>query len=93
MARKSESVIVSNRLPVHRVKRGDRYAWETSPGGLVSALTPVLKERPSTWIGWPGHAGKPPKPFRHEGIFNQPVHLSRSETEDFLCGTRFSSRR
>jgi len=86
----SQIVIVSNRLPVHRVKHNRSYTWETSPGGLVSALTPILQERPSTWIGWAGFAGAAPKPFEHDGIQNWPVPLSKNDIEHFYEG--FSNR-
>jgi trehalose 6-phosphate synthase len=86
VTRKSQIVIVSNRLPVHRVRRGGATAWETSPGGLVSALTPILQDNPGAWIGWAGIAGTPPQPFTHEGILNMPVRLSRDEIETFYEG-------
>ena len=87
---KSEIVIVSNRLPVHRVQRGRSHAWETSPGGLVSALTPALRSWQSTWIGWAGVAGPAPNPFDHEGTRNLPVALCGEEVEAFYEG--FSNR-
>ncbi len=86
----SQIVIVSNRLPVHRVKRSPEDVWEISPGGLVSALTPVLQSKPSTWVGWAGVAGKAPAPFEHEGIRNHPVALSKKDVEAFYEG--FSNR-
>jgi alpha,alpha-trehalose-phosphate synthase [UDP-forming] len=48
-------IIVSNRLPV-RLRESARGAWEIVPsaGGLVTALTPILRKRGGTWIGWPG---------------------------------------
>ncbi len=89
MVSKSEFVVVSNRLPVRRA--GPKSSrWETSPGGLVSALTPVLRDRPSTWIGWDGTIGRAPRPFVHDGIRNDPVPLSQSEIETYYDG--FSNR-
>lgn len=82
----SDIVIVSNRLPVNRVKKNGESKWETSPGGLVSALTPILHERPSTWIGWAGSAGTKPKPFTHDGIHNVPVRISRDELSAYYDG-------
>jgi trehalose-6-phosphate synthase len=38
---RGDLVVVANRLPVHRTDNG----WETSPGGLVSALMPMLHPR------------------------------------------------
>ena len=48
-------MVVSNRLPV-AVRKGDAGQWrvEPSPGGLVTALAPVLGRRGGLWIGWPG---------------------------------------
>ncbi len=90
MSKNSKIVIVSNRLPVHRVKRNRSYAWETSPGGLVAALKPILRQQPNTWVGWAGYPGAAPKPFEQEGIFNWPVPLSKDEVENFYEG--FSNR-
>jgi trehalose 6-phosphate synthase len=82
----SSIVIVANRLPVHRVRRRTTTVWKTSPGGLVSALTPVLEGQTSAWVGWAGIAGVPPQPFEHKGIRNCPVRLSRDEVESFYEG-------
>ena len=90
MSDKSSIVILSNRLPVHRVVDDSGERWETSPGGLVSAMTPILRERPSRWIGWAGSADWAPEPFEHNGIMNHPVPLSASEIENFYEG--FSNR-
>ena len=43
-------VIAANRLPLTRSDDG----WEASPGGLVRALFPLLRESGGTWIGWTG---------------------------------------
>jgi trehalose 6-phosphate synthase/phosphatase len=47
-------VVVSNRLPfrAERDARGVRLI--RSPGGLVSALEPVLQQRGGVWVGWAG---------------------------------------
>ncbi len=49
-------VIVSNRLPITVSKDEDNGGWQfrQSIGGLVTALTSVLKKRKGMWIGWPG---------------------------------------
>jgi trehalose 6-phosphate synthase/phosphatase len=48
-------IIVSNRLPV-RMTRHDDGTWDVTPssGGLVTAMTPILRQRGGLWIGWPG---------------------------------------
>src|SRR6266550_2169553 len=54
-------VVVASRLPVDRVERPDgRTEWQTSPGGLVTALEPVMREAGGAWIGWSGDAGPAP---------------------------------
>ena len=60
----SHLVLVSNRLPVDRVETGDgRIEWRRSPGGLVSALEPVMAESGGAWIGWPGATEADVEPF------------------------------
>jgi len=47
-------VVVSNRLPFVLRRGDDGWHASPSPGGLVTALVPVLRERSGLWIGWPG---------------------------------------
>ena len=75
-------VVVANRLPVRRVDG----RWETSPGGLVSALTPVLREGSGSWVGWTGMADDAPPPFEHDGISQRPVALSAAEVDNYYLG-------
>lgn len=79
-------VVVANRLPVTRVKAERGSRWETSPGGLVSALAPILQARDGSWVGWPGTAGESLEPFTHDGIRQVPVTLSRSDLDNFYLG-------
>jgi len=70
-------VVAANRLPVRwREESGD---WELSPGGLVTALRPVLRERSGTWVGWTGRPSHAPEPFTHDGIGQRAVPLSKKE--------------
>ncbi|WP_197378778.1 alpha,alpha-trehalose-phosphate synthase (UDP-forming) [Mycolicibacterium mengxianglii] len=51
----SDFVVVANRLPVDKVRLPDgSTTWKRSPGGLVTALEPLLRKRKGAWIGWPG---------------------------------------
>src|SRR4051794_34486932 len=51
----SDLVIVANRLPVDRVALPDgTREWRGSPGGLVTAIEPVMRANNGVWIGWPG---------------------------------------
>ncbi len=88
MARRTSSqlVVVANRLPVNKIGRGSSSKWEMSPGGLVSALTPILRSRDGAWIGWGGGTGTPPEPFEHEGIQNHPLSLSKDDYEKYYEG-------
>jgi trehalose 6-phosphate synthase len=79
-------IVVANRLPVSRVRRGGEAVWQTSPGGLVSALVPPLRENQGTWIGWSGEAGRSPEPFTHDGIKHVPVTLDREELAGYYEG-------
>ncbi|MBW2242603.1 MAG: bifunctional alpha,alpha-trehalose-phosphate synthase (UDP-forming)/trehalose-phosphatase [Deltaproteobacteria bacterium] len=47
-------VVMSNRLPFTYSRAVGGLRRQPSPGGLVSALEPVLRRRGGTWIGWPG---------------------------------------
>ncbi len=75
-------IVAANRLPVRRV--GD--SWERSPGGLVSALTPILQQNNGVWIGWNGVADEDWEPFHHGGIDHLPIALSAQDVEDYYLG-------
>ncbi|MFC4242608.1 alpha,alpha-trehalose-phosphate synthase (UDP-forming) [Gryllotalpicola reticulitermitis] len=80
-------MIVSNRLPVDHVSgEGGTAEWRTSPGGLVAALEPVMRQRDGVWIGWPGLADQEFEPFEADGIDLIPVPLSAAEVEDYYEG-------
>lgn len=79
-------LVVANRLPVNRVGND----WVASPGGLVSALTPLLQQQRGSWIGWDGNAGPAPDPFEFGGIRQIPVPLNARELEGHYKG--FSNR-
>jgi trehalose 6-phosphate synthase len=86
-------VVVANRLPVDEVTDDDDTVaevdgrrWRRSPGGLVTALHPVLAANRGTWVGWAGIAGPAPAPFEVDGIRLHPVPLSEREIEDYYEG-------
>ncbi|WP_291314068.1 alpha,alpha-trehalose-phosphate synthase (UDP-forming) [Corynebacterium sp. UBA2622] len=82
-------VVVANRLPVDRAESGD--GWETSPGGLVAALAPVLRRHEGCWVGWPGEVDERLDPFEFDGIQLHPVALDQSDFENFYEGFSNSS--
>lgn len=77
-------IVVANRLPV-RWDDGSGQ-WVTSPGGLVSALEPVLADRHGVWVGWSGVPGGTEEPFEVGGIEQIPVPLSESDIDLFYEG-------
>jgi len=79
---------VANRLPVDRVVGPDgTTTWKASPGGLVSALAPVMRANDGAWVGWPGDAGEEElEPFEEQGLQLVPVALSEQEVEEFYEG-------
>ncbi|OLE29421.1 MAG: trehalose-6-phosphate synthase [Actinobacteria bacterium 13_1_20CM_3_71_11] len=88
----SSFVVVANRLPVDEVAPG---SWRRSPGGLVTALHPVLVAQAGTWVGWTGSATDPDQepiqPFELEGMRLRPVALSGDEVERYYEGFSNSS--
>ncbi|WP_425571701.1 alpha,alpha-trehalose-phosphate synthase (UDP-forming) [Nocardioides aquiterrae] len=83
----ADLVIVANRLPVDRVEEPDGSAgWRRSPGGLVSALEPVMRENDGTWIGWPGGTEQDLEPFEEDGLSLVPMTMTQREIEEFYEG-------
>lgn len=80
-------VVVANRLPVdrHVTKEGD-VTWRTSPGGLVTALEPVMRTLGGAWVGWHGAPDEELTPFEHDGYEVVPVPLSAQEQEEYYEG-------
>ncbi len=76
-------IVVANRLPAQLNELGD---WETSPGGLVSALAPILKNRGGAWVGWAGVPGADHGEFQVDGIDQVSVPLSAAEEDGFYHG-------
>jgi trehalose 6-phosphate synthase len=68
------------------VDRDDEGGWRHSPGGLVTALEPVMRKRDGAWVGWPGKANLELDPLEVDGIFIVPVALSAAEVENYYEG-------
>jgi trehalose 6-phosphate synthase len=91
-------LVVANRLPVSRIGRGDAARWQSSAGGLVTALEPIVRATGGSWIGWSGAANKaaagsesersPEKAaeFEHHGVRIRPVSLSQQDIEQYYHG-------
>ena len=80
-------VVVANRLPVDRVTEPDASVdWRRSPGGLVTALEPVIQQNQGTWVGWTGVPDEDVKPFDTGGMHLVPVTLTAAEVNDYYEG-------
>jgi trehalose 6-phosphate synthase len=83
----ADLVIVANRLPVDRVTGPDgEQEWRVSPGGLVTAVEPVMRSNDGVWIGWPGGTESDLEPFEYDGMQLDPIALSAKEIEGFYEG-------
>jgi trehalose 6-phosphate synthase len=87
----SEFVVVANRLPVDQERLPDgSTTWKRSPGGLVTALEPLLRRRRGAWVGWPGvvgdEIGADEEPIVQDELRLQPVRLSAKDVADYYEG-------
>lgn len=83
----SNFVVVANRLPVDRVRHPDGTdGWKRSPGGLVSALAPVMRKQDGSWVGWVGSPDEAPEPFHSDGMDLVAVSLSVEEVQEYYEG-------
>jgi len=82
-----ELVVVSNRLPLDVTVGADgSRTFSQSPGGLVTALEPVVRERRGAWVGWIGEPDLGVEPFDADGVRIVPVALDREDLERYYEG-------
>jgi trehalose 6-phosphate synthase len=80
-------IVVSNRLPVDRsIEEDGQGTWRRSPGGLVTALAPVMAKTDGAWVGWPGVPDEDVAPFDHDDMHLVPVGLSADDVELYYEG-------
>jgi len=80
-------VVVANRLPVDVSLDDDgEPTWTRSPGGLVTALAPVMASTSGAWVGWGGSPDLELEPFDVDGTELIPVVLSEDDLEKFYEG-------
>lgn len=80
-------VVVANRLPVDvTVGEDGEPTWTRSPGGLVTALNPVMAKADGAWVGWSGAPDHDVEPFEVDGTELIPVTLSAEDIEKFYEG-------
>ncbi|MGZ4427681.1 MAG: alpha,alpha-trehalose-phosphate synthase (UDP-forming) [Nocardioidaceae bacterium] len=85
--KQADLVIVANRLPVDRVVNADGSVdWRRSPGGLVTAIEPVMRANDGAWIGWSGGTDTDLEPFVEDGLSLVPVPLTEDEIAEFYEG-------
>lgn len=83
----SDFVVVANRLPVDLERLPDGSTrWKRSPGGLVTALEPILRNNRGAWVGWAGVADAELDPIVEDGLELHPVPLSGQEIADYYEG-------
>ncbi|CDO07385.1 alpha,alpha-trehalose-phosphate synthase [Mycolicibacterium cosmeticum] len=83
----SDFVVVANRLPIDQVRLPDgTTTWKRSPGGLVTALEPLLRKQRGAWIGWPGVPDSDEEPIVQEGLRLFPVRLSAEDVAEYYEG-------
>ena len=89
-------VVVSNRLPFRAERHPRGLRLSRSPGGLVSALEPVLEQRGGVWVGWAGTTREDAEAAGglrlpgSERVRYQDVPLSGTEVAQYYGG--FSNR-
>ncbi len=80
-------VVVANRLPVDFTEGPDgEPIWSRAPGGLVTALSPVMAAAEGAWVGWGGSPDLATEPFTVDGIELAPVTLTEADVAGFYEG-------
>jgi trehalose 6-phosphate synthase len=91
----SDFVVVANRLPVDLERLPDgTTTWKRSPGGLVTALEPLLRRRSGAWVGWPGlvsgqveeEIDVDDEPIAQDDLHLHPVRLSADDVAQYYEG-------
>ena len=83
----ADLVIVANRLPVDRIVHPDgSVELKRSPGGLVTAIEPVMRKNDGAWVGWSGGDDENTEAFEDNGLSLVPIPLSAEELEEFYEG-------
>ena len=80
-------VVLANRLPfdMERQPDGSTKARQ-APGGLVTALAPILSRREGAWIGWPGTPDVEIEPTTADGLTLHPISLTGAEVDCYYEG-------
>jgi len=68
------------------VSEDGEISWTRSPGGLVTALGPVMQGAGGVWVGWSGTPELEHEPFDADGVRVVPIALSASDIELYYEG-------
>ena len=80
-------VVVANRLPVDVALGADGApTWTRAPGGLVTALSPVMSRAQGAWVGWGGTPDLVVDPFQLDDIQLVPVMLTTDDVAGYYEG-------
>jgi trehalose 6-phosphate synthase len=80
-------VVVANRLPIDMERLPDgSVTWKRAPGGLVTALEPLLRRRHGAWIGWPGVVDADEELIVDDEMRLHPVRLSADDVAEYYEG-------
>ena len=80
-------VVAANRLPVDVAFGPDgEMTAGRSPGGLVTAMEPVLRQHNGAWVGWAGAPDVIFDPVNVGGITSIPVALGAQEIAEYYEG-------
>ncbi|MGE2735630.1 alpha,alpha-trehalose-phosphate synthase (UDP-forming) [Mycolicibacterium vaccae] len=88
----ADFVVVANRLPIDMVRLPDgSIEPKRSPGGLVTALEPLLRRQRGAWVGWAGVPHDPDdpdaeKPIQQDDMYLVPVRLSADDIAEYYEG-------
>ncbi len=75
-------VAIANRLPVQHGEDG----WQLSPGGLVTALRPVMTDHSGAWVGWDGGTKGIPDTLPDFSAQLRPVSLTAAQVRQYYHG-------
>jgi trehalose 6-phosphate synthase len=80
-------LVLANRLPLDRTETPEGTEWRPSPGGLVTAMEPIMRRAEGGgWIGWTGGVDEAPEPFDADGMRLVSIRLSQEEIAEYYEG-------
>jgi len=74
-------IVVANRLPV----REEEGRWCLSPGGLVSALTPIVRNSSGIWLGWSGKINEEGGRVHVDELNLIDIPMSERDYDEYYC--------